>query len=464
VDQVSEQYGVPAEVADRIVKELGAAGVYDPATAAAMARNGEWPAGPVAEQSPTTKKEESSARVPVPVVDPRAYAGLLGEIVAAAAPTTEADPVGIYATLLAGTGALIGSGPHVQVGNTRHPLLVWPLLLGRTGSGRKGETAETAELFLLLSSKEYSGLRETGLSSGEGLIEHIRDSDPDNPKDEGGTTDKRLVMIEPEFSTVMARAKREGSTLAGVLREAWSGKPLGVLNRRKLKASSSHIAIIGHVAPREFRLRLADADLAGGTFNRFLPLWVERARRIPIPEGIDPETCSGLAKRLGDAMVEANRISRIQLDRQATTLWVDELYDELTASDDEDQQWTEFTRRAAPYCLRIAALTAALDGRRLIGESDLAAAGALVRYAIASARYVLDDQLGDPRLDRLARAVGAAGPEGLSRSEISGLFSRNLPADQLDVLLGELLATGDYERFEAKTGGRTATRYRSAER
>jgi hypothetical protein len=59
------------------------------------------------------------------------YTGILGDIVSAAAPTTEADPVGIYASLLAGVGVMMNSTPDVRVGNTRHPLLIWPLLLGR---------------------------------------------------------------------------------------------------------------------------------------------------------------------------------------------------------------------------------------------------------------------------------------------------------------------------------------------
>jgi DnaB-like helicase N terminal domain/Protein of unknown function (DUF3987) len=404
----------------------------------------------------STKKEERSD--PPPAVDRAMFRGILGEIVEKADPTTEADPVGVYASLLAGAGALVGPGPHVQVGNTSHPLLIWPLLFGRTGSGRKGEGTETGELFLLSSYDGYRDLRVSGLSSGEGLIERIRDqADAD---DEGGTEDKRLLVVEPEFSSVMARAKREGSTLAGVLREAWAGKPLGVLNRRALKASSSHVAIIGHVTPREFRLRLAEADMAGGTFNRFLPVWVERSKRLPIPEGIDDLVKVSLGKRLGDAILEARKVSRVNLDREATLLWSEELYDELTAADDEDQAWTEFTRRAAPYCLRIAAISAVLDGRRLISIEDLDAAGALVRYSIASAKYVLDQQGRDPQMDRIRRSIDGAGPAGLSRTEISKLFSGNLPAVKLDALLGELLGGDDYERFEVKTGGRPAERYR----
>jgi hypothetical protein len=73
----------------------------------------------------------------VPVADLAMFTGTLGAITEAAAPSTEADPAGIYGSLMAGTGALIGRGPYVQVGNVRHPLLIWPLLLGRTGAGRK---------------------------------------------------------------------------------------------------------------------------------------------------------------------------------------------------------------------------------------------------------------------------------------------------------------------------------------
>jgi len=345
----------------------------------------------------------------------------------------------------------------VQIGNTRHPMLVWPLLFGRTGSGRKGEATETAELFLLSSSLDYPDLRETGLSSGEGLTERIRD--PAGPNDDGGTIDKRLLVIEPEFSSVMARARRDGSTLAAVLRESWGGKGLGVLNKKKVKASSSHIAIIGHVTPREFRLRLADSELAGGTFNRFLPVWVEQSRKLPVPEGIDDQAERDLSKRLGTA-IEHAASGLIRFSKEAEAHWREELYDELTAADDEDQAWTEFTRRAPAYCWRIAALTAVLDDQQHISLGDLQAAAAVVRYSISTAKYVLDTRTRDPRLDRVSRAIGGAGPRGLSRSDIAGLFSRNLSKAQLDGLMHELLASGAYERFEQRTSGRPAERYR----
>jgi hypothetical protein len=402
-----------------------------------------------------TKKEE---RTQAPAIEPTAYHGLLGEIVTTvnSGLHTEADPVGVLATLLAGAGALMGPGPFVQIASTRHPLLIWPLIFGSTGAGRKGESHETARRFLAWV-PEYASCAVTGLSSGEGLIERIRD--PEDSEDGGGSTDKRLLVVEPEFSTVMARSKREGSTLAAILRQAWDGRALQVLNRRALNASGSHVAIVGHVTPREFRLRLAETEMSGGTYNRFLPIYVDRSKRLPLPEPLAANVIEDLGNRLAEAVLNAKNLGELKLNIDARRLWADELYDEFTDADEDDQAWTEFTRRTAPYCQRVAGLHTALDGRTLITAYDLAAAGALIRYAIATAKFVLDRQLRDPRQDRIRRAVGTA-PDGLSRTEISALFGRNVPKSALDLLLDELVADPEFESVEVRSGGRPATRYR----
>jgi Protein of unknown function (DUF3987) len=389
------------------------------------------------------------------------YHGILGEIVHTADPSTEADPVDVLVSLISGCGVAIGGETYVQIANTRHPLLIWPLLFGRTGSGRKGEAGETASVFLRRGAATYLDISVTGLSSGEGLIERIRDPDPNNEKDMGGTDDKRLAVTEPEFASVMARAKREGSTLGYVLREAWTGKPLSVLNRRALHASSSHVGIVGHITPKEFRLRLAEAEMAGGTFNRFLPVYVERSKKLPIPAGVQWEAIEALGGRLSDAITAAKKRGPIGMDADAAALWVTELYDELTESDDEDAAWTEFARRAAPYCRRIAALYSVLDGRAEVSKGDLAAAAALARYSIDTARYVLDGRRRDPRADRIVRALDGAGDKGLTRAQISALFSRNLSADILGELLAGLVKSGRYEFVKIPTGGRPAEVYRS---
>ncbi len=383
------------------------------------------------------------------------YRGILADITEVAKVTTEADPPGIYASLQAGTGVLAGAKPYVRIGNVHHPLLIWPLLIGRTGSGRKGEATTIAEVFLRRAKvSTFPGLAVAGLSSGEGLIEQIRD---DGPR----ADDPRLLVTETEFSSVMARSRREGNTLASISRQAWEGRPLSVMNRKQLKASASHVAIIGHVAPREFRDRLADTDLAGGTYNRYLPVYVERGKLLAVPEPVAEPDLARLASRLADAVDEASTVTCIQLGHAAISLWTDELYPEFADLDDgDDLAWSEFTRRAAPYCLRIAGLHAALDSRALIGKDDLIAASAQIRYSVASARYVLDGVHRDPREDRLVRAIDAAGQAGLTRTDISGLFSRKLAARVLDELLNRLMDGGSFEAIDVQSGGRPAKAYR----
>jgi hypothetical protein len=210
-------------------------------------------------------------------------------------------------------------------------------------------------------------------------------------------------------------------------------------------------------------MRTAEADMAGGTYNRYLPLYVERSKLLPVPEAVPEKTVTALAGKLAYRISEAADLGCIQLGGEATALWSAELYPEFTELDDDDNQaYSEFTRRAAPYCLRIAGLHAALDGRCLISKDDLAAAGALVRYSIASARYILGSLHRDPRMDCLTRAITEAGDAGLSRTQISELFNRNPPKAVLDELLTELLDTGRYEEIKAETGerGRPSVCYR----
>jgi hypothetical protein len=406
-----------------------------------------------------TKKTKETKEAPaVPVVSPEVYTGILGEITMAAEPGTEADPAGILGSLLTMVSVAISGTPHLQIGNDRHPLLVWSLLMGRTGSGRKGGATQTATEFARPAWPEYDQQATSGLSSGEGLIERIRDPSPDGK--DPGVKDKRLLVVETEFGTVMTRAARDGSTLAEVCRQAWNGEPLSVLNRKQVRASWSHVGIIGHIAPRDFRRRLAAADLAAGTYNRYLPLYVERSKRLPIPQGAARTAVADLSGKLGEKIGAARTVGCLRLGAEAAALWQGELYDEFTEADDEEAAWAEFMRRAAPYCLRIAGLYAVLERRKTIGKGDLAAAAALVRYAVASAQYVLGGLLRDPRMDRLTREITAAGDAGLTRTQVSALFSRNLPAAALDDLLGELTVAGEYEVIRAETGGRPVETYR----
>ena len=243
-----------------------------------------------------------------------------------------------------------------------------------------------------------------------------------------GRRGQAAARVETEFGTVMARAARDGSTLAEVCRQAWNGEPLSVMNRKRYSASWSHIGIIGHIAPKDFRRRLAAADLAGGTYNRYLPLYVERSKRLPIPRA-RPGQGRHLGAKLGERLKAAHGV-----DPPATRTARPPRCGATSCTTSSPQP----TMRSMPGPSSCAGprptacaspgIYAVLDGRRLISKADLTAAGALVRYSTASARYVLGEHAARSAHGPAHPRDHCGGRGGLTRTEISALFGRNLPA------------------------------------
>src|SRR5579863_7666514 len=58
------------------------------------------------------------------------FSGLAGQIVAALAPHTEADPVAILVSLLVAFGSVVGTEPHYRVGPTAHRSNEFAVLVG----------------------------------------------------------------------------------------------------------------------------------------------------------------------------------------------------------------------------------------------------------------------------------------------------------------------------------------------
>ncbi|MFE9427111.1 DUF3987 domain-containing protein [Kitasatospora sp. NPDC006697] len=367
---------------------------------------------------------------PGPVPDPEVFTGRVGDTVRALDPTTEADPVGVLVNLLSAGGAVIGSGPFLWIGNDRHPAIIWALTVGATSAGRKGAASSTVRRLFAAAVPEFLATQTpTGLSSGEGLIEAVADpvTDPKTGKVSGGVMDKRLWVVESEYGVTMARSRREGASLGGILRQAWNGEDLGVMNREALRATAPHIAIIGHISPRELRAKMQDSEMAGGTYNRFLPVFVHRNLLLPDATGAPAELMDQLGEQWRTTLAAARRVGEVQLTDDAAQLWRSEVYPALSAGDDDDGPLAEFTARAAPYAKRVAMVYALLDGTDRIDRPHLSAAWALVRYARASAAHILGpaaQTTGDPNLDKLAAAVKAAGSSGLTQSRVQVMFKR----------------------------------------
>ena len=61
-----------------------------------------------------------------------------------------------------------------------------------------------------------------GLSSGEGIVHHVRDAvERDGKVVYDGVPDKRLLCYEPELAQVLSVMNRQRSTLSTQLRQVW---------------------------------------------------------------------------------------------------------------------------------------------------------------------------------------------------------------------------------------------------
>ncbi|GAA3890023.1 hypothetical protein GCM10022243_63620 [Saccharothrix violaceirubra] len=368
------------------------------------------------------------ARTWLPTVDPAVFGCYLGHLAQRIDPYTEGDPTGVLASLVCAAGVHFGPGPHLELGfGERHPLLVWPILIGSTGIGRKG-TATNAAFTLFGAADPYfvANNKHTGLSSGEGLAAAFAVDPGDTDGNAAGGKprllpegDCRLLAEEQEWAAVMARMKREGNTLGALLRQAWEGGNLSTLNVNARMASRSHLGIIAHITPKEFRGKLSAGDLAGGTYNRFLPVAVAQSKESPPPP--DPELVGHLAASLAARLDHAGRLDTLTFTDDAQ-LHRRRLQIEFNGHLGGDGPVEEFISRAAANCVRIAAIYAALDRTPLITPEHLEAAAALVRYSIASANAVL----GTDRDERdLAAFIAAAGPDGCTKTLITKRFCKD---------------------------------------
>ena len=378
-----------------------------------------------------------------------AYHGLPGAIVAKIAPNTEADPVAILIQLLVACGALIGRGAHFQVEATRHHANEFAVLVGDTARARKGSSFDHVARLLSEADPAFPSRLTTGLSSGEGLIWTLRDPQGQDP----GAPDKRLLVAEPEFASVLKSTSREISTLSPTLRSAWDGRPLALLTRTApARATDAHISIIGHITATELRRHATTIEIANGLLNRFLLLSVRRVRLLPEGGNPDPLKDSGLARYLASVLKHAQAAGQLGLDPAARELWW-HAYPQLTQP--ADGLAGQITARAEAHTIRLALIYALLDGQRQIQQQHLQEALALWDYAARSAAWTLGQATGDPLAEQLHAAL-IRSPAGLTRTQLSQLVHRNLPAQQLQQALHALAATGRAHHNKILTAGRPA--------
>lgn len=371
------------------------------------------------------------------------YAGLSGELVRLADIHTEADPVAILGSFLTAFGCALGPGPHAMVGATRHDPRIFLVLVGKSGKARKGESWSPVRTLLELADPQWASKRIlSGLSSGEGLINAVRDKQEKQVPIRGepgrfetqlvdeGVEDKRLLVVEPEFARVLSVMTRQGNTLNAVLRDAWDRGNLHVMTKTPIHATAAHICLIAHITTEELRRELRETDSANGFANRFMWLAVRRSKLLPIPEPFQSMQVEKLGQELATLLEWARGVGRMQLDPSASDLWK-AAYEDLSV--ERAGLAGAILGRSEPQVLRLALLYALLDGSDTVHTQHLVSAIELWAYSERSAYYVFGDSTGDYVADTIYQALRQS--KHLTRTQISGLFDRNVKADRIALAL-----------------------------
>jgi hypothetical protein len=301
-----------------------------------------------------------------------------------------------------------------------------------------------------------------GLSSGEGLIDAVRDEkrNDDGEIIDKGEPDKRLLLIEEELVSALKVASREGNTLSAILRQAWDRGDLRPLTKHnKIRATGAHISIVSHITQEELLRYLTATEQSNGFGNRFIWLLVKRSKLIPRPVPVPDEALTPLIERLRVAVDFARKTSLIDRDAEAEARW-GEVYP--TLSEGKPGMFGAIIGRAESQVMRLACLYALLDCSNVVSVVHLEAALALWEYAEESARLIFSDSTGNPVADEILTALRNH-KTGLTRTDIRDLFGRNRKSGEIEsalmLLLQHALASRTHEKPKDDNKGRPVERW-----
>jgi hypothetical protein len=415
--------------------------------------------------------------VPPPEPTEAMFYGIVGKVAETAADKTEVNPVAAATAFMSFLAANMGRDTFLHIANTYHHPRLFTMHIGRSGRGRKGDsqqiTLRIRQHIENLDKKLLGQLHTGGLSSREGLASLIQDAQGDRT----GTEDKRLWVIESEFSNVLHQTKRDGNTLSSSLRDAWDGgdiKP-AVKNGRTW-VSAPHVGIHANITPNELKALMTSREMNNGFANRFLFVWSESTTEVAFPRATPEHLIDALARetmaviQLGKGKYPDMQNSQEMNLSAAAKEYYTAIYPTIRRPL-ASEFITSLLERRAPYVMRLAMLFALTDRTRVIEPCHLTAALAWVNYAVHSVRYIFQDQArsaGDEEIRRNAEKIVAFlgdHPKGCTVTTIANdCFKKHLAADKIQKALSYLLTDipKRIERIEIKNQnpGRKPVLYR----
>ncbi|WP_158690346.1 DUF3987 domain-containing protein [Streptomyces sp. PsTaAH-124] len=314
-------------------------------------------------------------------------------------PYTEADPIGVFAALLALFSAGI-NGKVVQAGD--RPTVVWTGLVGRSSIGCKGTAKECADWILDEPLGDFLRQRtRSGISSGPSLVSALHQQYERSLTQEDGP-DGRLLVVEEEWQNQLRRTNR-CPTFAGQFRTAWDGKSVSNLTKAKSASDTQNEQMVerpllgfhAHIQPGAWNKYISATEALGGSYNRILPVSVEMSKVLPEPEGSDREIYKYRPGRaLALAYEWARKEKRVMVLSSPARKRYDEIRREyLTANAKLPEVLASFFERSSEQVKRVACVLTAANRRTEVPLAAVEAAKAFVDYSIQSVTQLHNDAL-----------------------------------------------------------------------
>lgn len=322
------------------------------------------------------------------VMPEQAYIGAVGELVNLMHKEgkTEADKDAVLLQLLAMVGNYVGKDTYMMIGDDKQQPIIWPVIVGETTAGKGTSLGAVRRVFRALDPiyavNNFSG----GIGSGEGIIEKLSPV-----KDDEGIEqwpDSRLWVVEEEFTSVLRKAKRDGSTLSQTLMLAWDGRPLGALTRKDTGNIPEHnITVIGHATPNNLNAELSSTDFSSGFVNRLTFLRIGVKDAVARPAGMTASEVQQAADIL--RRVFTARRGEYTLTDRAWHSWEQNHYKFRPTGDTKDAQ---ALGRLRPQVFRLALIYAILDESNVIDHRHMGAAATVVIRSMSDVRGMFNDE------------------------------------------------------------------------
>jgi hypothetical protein len=397
-----------------------------------------------------TPTKRPADNFPAPMAE-EAFHGLAARVCSILEAQNETCSEAILGQVLVGFGNLVGKGPRTEEENYLNEFI---LVIGETATARKGTSLRTALNHLLHIEPIWRRAVRACPPSGEGIVWHLRDPRVIKNKPDAGIAEKRALFRVEEYSRIMASIAK-GGTLSQRLRECWDHHdPLENLTEiDPITATGTHISMIAHCTPHEFKETVRTSEVRNGFLNRFLVVAAKGVKAVPRPKPINWTAHPDIVNEMRDIVERFREPVKINFTRRAAMAWDNWYIGYREQKENFTLAFSELVARCEPHVKRLAAIYAVLDNRRSIDEVHLNAAWAFWRYCSDSIQWAFPDtnenEITIPvhspfAAKRANKILGAlqAHPEGMTRTQISDAVRHNYTEKQIEEALELLRESG----------------------